>query len=188
MNNPLEEMPLAYWLAEAIAAYTEEPITPLSRVRLQKTAYLLKCLGCKGFEDLDFDYESRGPYSRWVSDALHDIVTANYIRECGNSYGYQYNLTERGKVWVGEQSGYLTHRESLSLLKRWIIYLKGRDVRALELACCVDFISKSRHKETPWKRVFERNPYLQTWRESAENILKEIERWKRSQQLTQESS
>jgi len=103
------------------------------RIRLQKSAFILKHLGFADFAKLRFSSYYRGPYSRQLSDVLHELVVARLIaetREAGDDHArYSYRLTAEGRAWLSTNNV-----EASPDLIDCVQVLKKSHWRTLELA------------------------------------------------------
>jgi uncharacterized protein YwgA len=147
------------------------------RTRLQKLAYLLNRIGLDGFSKVRFDYEYNGPYSREVSDALQDLISAGFLKEMKEQseagyYVYSYELTSEGNKWIKENR--VAQDEEIS---RAVGELKGQPSDVLELSSRVIFLSlkgRLQSEKEAFKLAIQQNPDLkQCWSE-AEKLIERI--------------
>jgi uncharacterized protein len=108
-----------------------------SRVRLQKTVYLLDRLGFEsGF---DFDYHHYGPYSRELDNAASDAKSLGLIEEriehrIRDGAGYSvFESKSDPKQEIYEKAGRQLVREKIALFTR-------TNVTVLELAATIDWL------------------------------------------------
>jgi len=111
-----------------------------SRIRFQKSVFLLKHIGIADFAKFRFSYHHFGPYSHQLSDVLQDLVGAGLISEVKSKYSeeqvkYTYRLTEAGKAWLSANQVEPAHD-----LNKHAALLKGIHWRTLELASTVLFL------------------------------------------------
>lgn len=148
-----------------------------SRIRLQKSAYLLKAAGVAEFGATSFRYHHYGPYSRGLSEELQDTIASNLLREERREYQeehtkYAYELTEAGRAWLEEHASDTDPRirqlAPLLLDARW---------RTLELAATVLFVEDDEHVEARDEavgRALALKPACGAFRTEAETLLERM--------------
>lgn len=147
------------------------------RTRLQKLAYLLNYIGTDGFSKVRFDYEYNGPYSREVSDALQDLISAGFLKEMKEQsdagyYVYSYELTSEGNQWIEENR--VAQDEEII---RAVGELKGQPSDVLELSSRVIFLSlkgRLQSEKEAFKLAIEQNPDLKHCLSEAEKLIERI--------------
>jgi uncharacterized protein YwgA len=112
-----------------------------SRIRIQKEAFLLALKGSNSFDPDDFFFHHHGPYSRALSDILHESVMTGFIQETRDDFRdettrYSYQLTEVGKELLAE--GVVADKTIAALTPK----LDQCHWRALELAATVAFLQR----------------------------------------------
>lgn len=75
------------------------------RVRIQKAAFLLGSRGVDYFDPQEFVYHHHGPYSRALSDILHQSVSFDLVEEHRDSFSddmvrYRYRITDKGQKFL----------------------------------------------------------------------------------------
>lgn len=112
----------------------------VSRIRLQKIAYLLDQLGARsGF---DYTYHHYGPYSRDLDSAVLDaeafeLVTEKFERR--QSDGARYSIFEAVTDVESHSYDCLKDQELRDLVKRWA----STNITVLELAATAHWLSES---------------------------------------------
>lgn len=111
----------------------------ISRVRLQKTAYLLEQLGLG--RGLSFEYYHYGPYSRDLDNAIGDAEAFDLVREDFDhrkSDGAMYSIfsLKEGMSAKDEAYGKLGRHKASELIGRFA----NTNVTVLELAATVDWL------------------------------------------------
>lgn len=111
----------------------------ISRVRLQKTAYLLEQLGFE--RGLRFEYYHYGPYSRELDNAIGDAEAFELVREDFDhrkSDGAMYSIfsLRPGKSAKDEAYGKLGRYRTSELVGQFA----STNVTVLELAATVDWL------------------------------------------------
>jgi len=144
-----------------------------SRVRLQKTVYLLKVLG---FDDsLQFQYYHFGPYSRDLDLALTEAHESNLVRESQakrQSDGATYSLFEAVPANKHVNFGKLQKRAEELIAK-----FATTNVTVLELAATAHWL-KNAEKITDWHTEIVRRKGVKTENgrlERAIELLTELE-------------
>ncbi|WP_437491954.1 hypothetical protein WME75_16670 [Sorangium sp. So ce1014] len=148
-----------------------------SRIRLQKSAYLLKSVGVDDFRATPFKYHHYGPYSRALSDTLQEAIASNLLREDRAEYGdeqskYTYALTEPGRAWIEENTDGSDPR-----VQQLAPLFKDAFWRVLELAATVLFVERDEaiHERTrAMERAVALKPACAEHRAAAESLLKSI--------------
>lgn len=146
------------------------------RIRLQKSAYLLQQLGLADFEEAWFKYHHYGPYSRWVSDALHDAISAGLLIEeqeprSDGGAKYTYVVTEKGRTWLGKRADRIDRR-----IHELGPMLRDEDWRSLELAATALFLQDDEALANlpAMERALELKPPCIPYREKAEQLLQRL--------------
>ncbi len=148
-----------------------------NRIRIQKTAYILKMTGFQDFASLPFTYHGHGPYSRELSDVLREVVAAGLVREIFSAADqeddrHSYQLTVAGQDWVKE-NGVDVPQKLLDAANT----LKQFESRALELASTVLFFHRD-HEMMPREHAFERalklKPQCRAYKAKAEAIMETV--------------
>jgi uncharacterized protein len=119
----------------------------VSRVRLQKVAYLLDKLGAKsGFS---FAYHHYGPYSRDLDNAVLDAEAFNKITESFDrrqSDGARYSVFDAVEKEEAHQYSYLTNQT----LRERARELSSANVTVLELAATANWLLEE-ERIADWK-------------------------------------
>jgi len=140
-------------IVEAVVAAAEGPLT--SRVRLQKTVYLLERLGLDS--EFKFDYHHYGPYSRDLDNATSDakafeLIEEKFARRLSDGALYSvFTLKGEGKPRA-EAYGPLDParaREFVQLFAR-------TNVTILELAATIDWLCHFEDHRHDWDREISR--------------------------------
>jgi uncharacterized protein len=150
--------------------------TVLSRIRLQKEAYLLAAVGVSAFRRQSFGYHHYGPFSRELSDTLQFAVSAGLLNEIRESFSennqrYKYELTDAGRSFIAQSESVLEAFGST------VNRLSSEHWRALELASTVDFLQRTRPSnslEKAFDRALQLKPETGPYRKDAERLLKEL--------------
>ncbi|KUM25648.1 hypothetical protein AU467_25365 [Mesorhizobium loti] len=120
----------------------------VSRVRLQKIAYLLDQLGMdSGF---DYQYYHYGPYSRDLDSAILDAEAFDYIEEkfeSRQSDGARYSVFEIKKPPESNTFGHL----DVSKAKQIVRKLANANVTVLELAATAHWLAEE-EKVSDWRK------------------------------------
>ena len=130
-----------------VAAAPEGRLT--SRLRLQKSVYLLDVLGLRsGFA---YEYHHYGPYSRELDNATADAVALNLVREqiahrVSDGASYSIFETKHGRDAKQEAYGALGGERVRGLVTRFA----GINVTVLELAATIDFLWRA-EKIKDWR-------------------------------------
>jgi uncharacterized protein YwgA len=155
-----------------------------SRVRIQKSAYLLKHLGVSDFNSAKFRYHYYGPYSRDLSSELHDAVLNELLEErvrqsTDEQETYSYFLTNRGQEWLKKFSYATQQPASLSNIeKKKLELLKSKTQNTLELAATTIYLQNEYPKlsdpQKALKRALELKPRCTDAENDARQTLKEL--------------
>lgn len=108
-----------------------------SRVRLQKTVYLLDQLGFNS--GLDFEYHYYGPYARELDVGIEDADILNKVREeirCRRNDGASYSHFKASGTANNITFGKLKIEGAKQLIRRFA----NENVTVLELAATVDWL------------------------------------------------
>jgi uncharacterized protein len=117
-----------------------------SRVRLQKTVYLLDRLGLgSGF---DYDYHHYGPYSRDLDNATEDakafdLVDETYAHRARDGARYSIFQVKQEVQPKPEAFGELGSEKASEIATRFA----ATDVTVLELAATIDWLWREEHVE-----------------------------------------
>ena len=125
-----------------LSAYGQEIDT---RMRMQKSVYLLKRHGFSEFSKLRFVYFHYGPYSQQLSDVLQELVAVDLVAEVREEKSpdqtcYSYRLTAEGEKWLKANGVDVPER-----LASDTDVLRKSHWRSLELASTVLFLLKERN-------------------------------------------
>ena len=143
------------------------------RIRIQKEAFLLQWLGFPVFRDVHFTYHHYGPYSRELSEALHEAVTTGFLEEhvdqTESVTKYAYELTGRGSEVVKSQPA----SDSMAEIVR---RLNQEPWRALELAATALYLQaeEALDQHQAMERALSLKPACGTQRASAEAIIAKL--------------
>jgi uncharacterized protein YwgA len=148
-----------------------------SRIRFQKSAYLLKRVGVLDFAPAYFKYHHYGPYSRELSDVLQQSVASGLLREeredlrDGQSK-YTYELTASGRRWLEEGSEANDPRVlrfgKLFQIATW---------RSLELAATALYVEREERvseRAEAIDRALRLKPQCAEFRSEAEELLRQL--------------
>lgn len=124
-------------VAALVAAAPDRQL--ISRVRFQKTAYLLERLGLG--RGLSFEYHHYGPYSRELDNAIGDAQAFGLVREefgHRKSDGAMFSIfkLEEGQSPKDEAYGELGRNRASEFVSRFA----NTNVTVLELAATVDWL------------------------------------------------
>jgi uncharacterized protein YwgA len=147
------------------------------RLRIQKEAFLLGKMGSPYFDTGEFVYHFYGPYSRAVSDALHDAVAAGLIDEIPESFSdevtrYRYRLSDAGSRFL-DAAALSFDKHTAEVVGR----LKTYHWRALELASTVAFLEQTgelAERSEAFKEAIQLKPACKHYRDDANRVLTEI--------------
>lgn len=120
------------------------------RMRIQKAAYLLQSLGATDFHPATFRYHCYGPYSRELSNELHNAVLCGLLEEITkpdfqDPKSYRYRLTEAGEKWLSSAQSTLSSMFPPDEMRKKMEIIKKEDSERLELAATIVFLLKQ-HK------------------------------------------
>lgn len=143
----------------------------VSRIRLQKIAYILDQLGAEsGF---DYSYHHYGPYSRDLDSAILDAEAFGLVKE---DYGYRKSDGARYSVFVqnaeGKEFSCLKDGYLRNITKR----LAAENVTVLELAATAHWLAEF-EKVDDWKAEIRRRKGSKTDNgrlEEATKLLAEV--------------
>lgn len=148
----------------------------VSRIRLQKTVYLLDCLGFGSGLD-DFAYYHYGPYSAALDAAIDDAKASRLIEEerrHRQSDGAAYSVFKRiGDVEIGTEETGLDDAEVERLVRKFA----GTNLTVLELAATIDWLCRS-EKRDDWRAEVVRRKGPKTERgrlDAAVHLLDELD-------------
>lgn len=128
----------------------------VSRIRLQKIAYLLDQLGAKsGF---DYSYHHYGPYSRDLDSAILDAEAFGLVRE---DYGYRKTDGARYSVFVRNADDKQFSCLKDSHLRDITKQLASQNVTVLELAATAHWLVKF-EKVDDWQAEIRRRKGTKT--------------------------
>ena len=125
-----------------------------SRVRLQKTVYLLDRLGLEsGF---DYDYHHYGPFSRDIDNAVADAEAFEFVDEKFGRRevdGARYSIFEL--IDEGDELPEMIGRLNGVELERFLNIFKGANVTVLELAATANWLVVE-EKQEDWQEALRR--------------------------------
>lgn len=147
------------------------------RIRLQKSAYLLKQLGVRDFQGAPFRYHHYGPYSEPFSYVLHSSVISGLLQEIEQEHGeelvrYSYVLTDAGRRWLES-----AQREPDPVVERSAPLLRAAHYRTLELAATLLFIERDEripNREESMRRTLELKPACADHEGAARQLLNQL--------------
>lgn len=147
------------------------------RIRIQKAAYLLCLKGVPYFDPREFVYHHHGPYSRSLSDILHQAVSFGLVDEVGENFSggitrYSYKITLDGENFIS--TSYL---DSDKILLDFAKHIDGFGSRALELAATVAFLKErgeALDHHDALRRALQLKPACQEYRDAAERALEKV--------------
>lgn len=146
------------------------------RLRIQKSAYLLKVLGAQEFRRTRFRYHYYGPYSRELSGSLQQAVAGQLLEEAPEGFSaeiarYNYRLTKDGQRWLEgfESDAEIRLSDKIPLLQR-------ADLKALELAATVAFLERDENlsRDDATRRALELKRDCVPHREEALRLLADL--------------
>lgn len=148
-----------------------------SRMRIQKSVYLLQQLGDEDLKRFRFSYYHYGPFSRELSNTLHDAVSHGILDETSEDYSgeitrYSYNLTGIGAE-VAEQLGLEDDARNANVLH----ILSKYNLPTLELASTVLFLSRTNavsNTNDALKRALELKPHCSNEQQNAMELLNSL--------------
>lgn len=130
--------------------------TLISRVRLQKSVYLLNRLGFNS--DFKFEYHHYGPYSRDLDLATSDAVALGVISETfqhRDGDGARYSVFDLRQETPSEDAfGDLGQQRAIELAKRFA----ATNITVLELAATIDWLCNTEGCEDWRSEVSKRKP------------------------------
>lgn len=143
----------------------------VSRIRLQKIAYLLDQLGAdSGFS---YSYHHYGPYSRDLDNAILDAKAFDLVKE---DYEHRKSDGARYSVFVRQNSAKAYQRVNDSRLRDVTRRLASHDVTVLELAATAHWLEKV-ERVSDWKAEIRRRKGSKTENgrlEKATKLLAEV--------------
>ncbi len=158
-------------IVTAIIAAADGRLT--SRVRLQKSAYLLDRLGLKsGF---GYEYYHYGPFSRDLENATVDARAFDLLKETfgrRGSDGAMYSIFETDIELNDDALGKLTVSKAKKLMQRFV----ETNVTVLELAATIDWLWRF-EKVKDWKSEIKKRKGVKAKEErlqKAIDLLKEL--------------
>ena len=142
------------------------------RIRIQKEAFLVQWLGLPLFREVHFSYHHYGPYSRELSEALHEAVTAGLILEHveqGEITKYAYELTAKGCEFAKK-------RPASPPIVTVVRELGKEPWRALELAATALYLGteESLDGHAAMERALSLKPACTPHRSAAEAIIQTL--------------
>jgi len=148
-----------------------------SRLRIQKSAYLLKLLGAREFARTRFRYHYYGPYSRELSGSLQQAVAAGFLEEHQSQMPfddltrYAYRISDAGKDWL---EGFSSDVEQRFASK--IPLLRQANLKTLELAATVALLEREEYlyRNDAIVRALALKPDCASCRDSAERLLSDL--------------
>ena len=154
-----------------LSAYGREIDT---RIRIQKSVYLLKKHGFPEFSKLRFAYYYYGPYSQQLSDVLQELVAAQLVlEECqeksADQTRYSYRLTSKGEEWLASNGVDVPER-----LASDTDVLKRSHWRSLELASTVLFLVRERNilnMDDAFSKALELKPECKEYSPEAKRLV-----------------
>lgn len=146
-----------------------------SRIRLQKQVFLLRWLNqlpeLSGFR---FSYHHFGPYSRALSDVLHDAVLGGLLHEAREDFDnghtrYTYSITEAGRRAIPAAP---THDPLTPVIQS----LGSEHWRTLELAATALFLEQHRRLDSAeaLERALALKPQCLDHRDDAEAVIEKL--------------
>lgn len=145
----------------------------VSRIRLQKIAYLLDQLG--GNSGFDFTYHHYGPYSRDLDSAILDAEAFDLVKEefeRRQSDGARYSVFKALADADAHRFSYLDDEKLRELVKR----LASTNITVLELAATAHWLSEA-EKVEDWEAEIRRRKGSKTKGgrlEDAKRLLAEV--------------
>lgn len=147
------------------------------RVRIQKAAFLLGSRGIDYFDPQDFVYHHHGPYSRALSDILHQAVSLDLVEERRDSFSedmvrYNYRITDKGRRFVetvAEQS-----QVDIATIAQ---PMNRYHWRALELAATIAFLEQhgdANDRTEALKQAIQLKPACSSYAEEAHKVLSTV--------------
>jgi uncharacterized protein YwgA len=152
-------------IVAAVVAAAGEKLT--SRVRLQKSVYLLDLLGLdSGF---DYEYYHYGPYSRDLDNAVadakaFDLLTESYGRR--QSDGASYSIFEAKGVTKPDALGKLPAERARELMRTFV----ETNVTVLELAATIDWLWRFEMR-TDWRTELKKRKSVRAREDRVEKAI-----------------
>lgn len=145
------------------------------RVRVQKVAFLLGAKGVENFDPEDFVYHYHGPYSRALSDVLHQAVSFGLVQEKRESFSddmvrYSYEISPSGQE-------FLDAADSKSELTALAKSISDCNWRSLELAATVVFLEKqgsSNNRDESFAKSVKLKPDCISYENEAREVLRSV--------------
>lgn len=140
------------------------------RIRLQKEAFLIQWMGLPLFRDVHFTYHHFGPYSRELSEALHEAVTSGlleeHVEQTESVTKYTYELTSRGSELV-------KRRPASDQIAEVVRGLDRDPWRALELAATALYLQDEEALDAAgaMERALSLKPACRSQQATAESII-----------------
>ncbi len=140
------------------------------RIRLQKEAFLIQWMGLPLFRDVHFTYHHFGPYSRELSEALHEAVTSGlleeHVEQTESVTKYTYELTRRGSELV-------KRRPASDQIAEVVRGLDRDPWRALELAATALYLQDEEALDAAgaMERALSLKPACRSQQATAESII-----------------
>ena len=147
------------------------------RVRIQKAAFLLGSRGIDYFDPQDFVYHHHGPYSRALSDILHQAVSFDLVEERRDSFSedmvrYTYRITEKGREFVDSVAE--KAQVDIAAIAQ---PMNGYHWRALELAATIAFLElhgDANDRTEAFKRAIHLKPACSSYADEARKVLNTV--------------
>lgn len=144
----------------------------ISRVRLQKSVYLLDQLGLDS--KFDYEYYHYGPYSRDLDNATADAKAFGLLNEAferRQSDGARYSVFTVEDEYKEEALGEL----GLTQTRKYMDLFVQTDVTVLELAATVDWLWRF-EKSRDWKSEIKKRKGVKARQDRLERALSLLER------------
>lgn len=144
------------------------------RVRLQKAAFLLGSRGIVDFDPKEFVYHHHGPYSRLLSDTLHQAVSFGLVEERRESFSddmarYTYRLTDGGLSFLQDVAG-----EKDADISAIAEPMRNFHWRSLELAATIAFLEQhgdARNRHDAVEMAVDLKPACSKYADDAKRLL-----------------
>jgi uncharacterized protein YwgA len=158
---------------DVLAEVTRQFGTIEGRVRIQKTMYLLKRMGLKELDEVDFFYHHYGPFSATVAGSLADAVHWKILHESVESFeddGQKYEYRRGSQADDDTDS---ISAKSVALVEQVTSQLRGLHWRTLELAATIDYLEQVEQlsPDEASKRAISLKPACKPYREQARTLL-----------------
>jgi uncharacterized protein len=147
-----------------------------NRIRIQKEAFLLSVVGASHFDPVDFVFHYYGPYSRTLSDVLHQAVSLRLVEETREDFAdegkrYSYQLTKAGNDLL--DAGIVSVNENIDTL---VPQLRRRHWRALELGATVVFLEHSLriNRDEAFEEAIKLKPACANYVKDAKQVLNTV--------------